>query len=324
MEQWLESSGSWGSGYSAVWPSWLSSPFRLSVLGAMILVALVALGCAAWKARERARYCHERASYHASKERDYRSIADMLAQYAKSCESEGKHPTRGFWGTLFGTQPPVVDGNKLAEARYFSLLARFNERYAAHHHALRESFDLVEKRPWLGMPAEKGVDESASLGDIEAEVRNNPANTRFLGLRALMWHRTQRYDRAVVDLESAIHTSRDAQPTWDLYAQLVWIYATCPDAKYRDGKKAVALALSAFDLTTNETEKRLTLEILAAAQAELGGFDEAVRIEEGALKVIRDPVTVSGMRQRRESYVNRRPLRTAADVYEALGVYHLW
>ena len=52
------------------------------------------------------------------------------------------------------------------------------------------------------------------------------------------------------------------------------LWATCPDAKYRDGKLAVESATTACELT--EWKKPCSLNTLAAANAEAGDFDAAV------------------------------------------------
>ena len=50
------------------------------------------------------------------------------------------------------------------------------------------------------------------------------------------------------------------------------ILAACPDAKIRDGKKALAAAQKAHELAKGPNE----LSSLAVAHAELGEFDKAV------------------------------------------------
>jgi hypothetical protein len=53
-----------------------------------------------------------------------------------------------------------------------------------------------------------------------------------------------------------------------------WLLATCPDAKWRDGSKAVQYATEACELTAwNEAGM---INTLSAALAEAGRFDEAV------------------------------------------------
>jgi Flp pilus assembly protein TadD len=64
---------------------------------------------------------------------------------------------------------------------------------------------------------------------------------------------------------------------------LAWLYATCPDPGLRDGSKAVRFATRACDLT--EWEEAHILDTLAAAHAELGEFEEAVRWQSRAIEL---------------------------------------
>lgn len=58
--------------------------------------------------------------------------------------------------------------------------------------------------------------------------------------------------------------------------------ATCPDAKLRDGKSAVALVRGLCEHTENREGRYL--DTLAAAHAETGAFKKAVAAQELALE----------------------------------------
>ena len=61
-----------------------------------------------------------------------------------------------------------------------------------------------------------------------------------------------------------------------------WILSTSPDASYRDGRRAVAAATRAAELTN--WKDGYVLSTLAAAYAEAGDFASAVRWQEQALQ----------------------------------------
>jgi hypothetical protein len=59
--------------------------------------------------------------------------------------------------------------------------------------------------------------------------------------------------------------------------------ATCPDADFRDATQAVEMAKKACELLPNGWKNGAYLSVLAAALAEAGDFDEAVRRQQEAL-----------------------------------------
>jgi tetratricopeptide (TPR) repeat protein len=91
---------------------------------------------------------------------------------------------------------------------------------------------------------------------------------------------------------------------------LAWLLATCPDSSLRDGKKAVALAQQAVQLSGDKSPE--ILDTLAAAYAEAGRFPEAIETAKRALdfSVIQ----------------NNKPLAAAIQTqlrfYEANSPYH--
>jgi len=132
--------------------------------------------------------------------------------------------------------------------------------------------------------------------------------------RALSW-----YERAAVSLgqgnqrEAAAQLRRaiELQPDYpSALNDLAWILATSSDAQLRNGQEALRLAKRATKLYPNS----LMLDTLAAAYAEVGNFDEAVRVAEQAMAQARqDPQQMMppGIEQRLRGYQQRKPYRDA-------------
>lgn len=94
---------------------------------------------------------------------------------------------------------------------------------------------------------------------------------------------------------------------------LAWILATHPDATLRDGGEAVGLAERAVELT--KRKQPFLLGTLAAAYAETGRFDEAVRIAEEAIQIAEKNGQKELAAKNKEllgAYRERRPWREPA------------
>ena len=107
---------------------------------------------------------------------------------------------------------------------------------------------------------------------------------------------------AIAELQQA---QKRIPRNWHACNMLAWALATAPDAKLRDGKRAVELATQACELTKWKVYR--TLDTLAAALAEAGKFDEAVKRQEEALKLLDDNRFRGEYEQRLNLYKARKP-----------------
>ncbi|MFQ5514905.1 MAG: hypothetical protein ACE5FG_10740 [Myxococcota bacterium] len=81
------------------------------------------------------------------------------------------------------------------------------------------------------------------------------------------------------------HALAVTDDNWIALNNVAWLRAACPDARVRDGARAVALAEQACRLTGFANPE--LLDTLAAAQAEAGDFKAALRTSRRALRLAR-------------------------------------
>ena len=79
------------------------------------------------------------------------------------------------------------------------------------------------------------------------------------------------------------------------------------EAKFRDGKRAVALATTACGLTNWKDANKL--DTLAAAYAEAGDFDAAITWQTTAIELLHDEMERGAYRSRLALYQAKKPYR---------------
>jgi tetratricopeptide (TPR) repeat protein len=144
-----------------------------------------------------------------------------------------------------------------------------------------------------------------ALADYSAAIRLDPKDPDAYFNRASTYRTTKQYAKAASDWSEVIRLDpHDAEA----HDRLGWLLATCPDARVRDGQKAVDLAGTACDLT--EGKSASCLATLAAAFAETGRFDLAIKWQRRALES-REYEREEGpsARRRLQLFEDRRPCR---------------
>jgi hypothetical protein len=147
----------------------------------------------------------------------------------------------------------------------------------------------------------KGEHDSA-FADYNEAIRLNPKNTSAYNGRGKTWSGKKEYDKAIADYAVAIRLGpNDA----GAYSNRAWLLATCPDAKFRDGVRAIESATRACELS--RWKDGSTLDTLAAACAEAGDFDAAVRWQEKGM--LTNPEAREAYRTRLNLYRAKKPYR---------------
>jgi tetratricopeptide (TPR) repeat protein len=117
-----------------------------------------------------------------------------------------------------------------------------------------------------------------SIADFNQAITLDPTNASVFADRALAQAKLGAYGNAIADCENAIKLNG---ALGEAYNNLAWILATCPNSKYRDGKKALAAATEACKLS--DWKVATSLDTFAAAAAQAGDFDAAVKWEQIAI-----------------------------------------
>ncbi len=171
-----------------------------------------------------------------------------------------------------------------------------------------EAIDLGSHDPlariYRGLAWREKKEYDKALADYDEAIRLEPQNAFAFYARSSAWAGKKEYAKADADLAQA---SRLAPENPLTYNGRAWTWATCPDAKYRDGKKAVEAATKACELT-DWTDGGL-IDTLAAAYAEVGDFAAAINWQTKALELETDAKNKEEYVTRLKLYRDKKPYR---------------
>jgi tetratricopeptide (TPR) repeat protein len=127
--------------------------------------------------------------------------------------------------------------------------------------------------------AAKG-DYAGAVADFDEAIRRDPRDGDAYLNRGMARQSLGEYARALEDYNLAVEVEPKRAAAYEHRALLL---AACPDDKLRDGKKAVENATRACELTGWKDPTMLST--LAAAHAEAGDLDGAVRFQARVLEI---------------------------------------
>lgn len=183
--------------------------------------------------------------------------------------------------------------------------------------AIADYTDLIKLRPSPPFFHVRGIcyltkgDYDKAVQDFNEAIRLDPQSGRYYNSRAEAWYEKGEYDRSISDVNEAIRLepnlasayknrgrayqaqgdiglaiedykkSMQLDPNYEVaHTHFAWLLATSREQRHRDGAMAVKFAERACQLTNWEDPS--CMSALAAAHAEEGNFDEALRWERKA------------------------------------------
>jgi len=199
------------------------------------------------------------------------------------------------------------------DARYY------NNRGLAYHGkrlydlALADYDKALELRPGYVI-AYKGralahlgkKDYERALEDLDKAIELNPRYPTAYRARAHVLGLMGREEEVIANWSQAVKYMRN----WpEALTKLAWLLATSSNPQRRDGRRALYLASHACELTKNVSP--VALDAMAAAQAELGQFDDAATTIQKAceLAAASGRANLEEMKARLELYRTGRPYR---------------
>lgn len=172
---------------------------------------------------------------------------------------------------------PKFSAAYLNRAVAWALKGELEKAIADHDEAIR--LDPKDANVYIdrGLTWSNNGELDKALADYDEAIRLDPKHALAYSNRGLTWLRKQEYDKSIADYNEATRLDpKFVSP----YNGRAWVYATCPNEKYRDGAKAVENATKACELSGWKVANNLST--LAAAYAEVGQFDKAVETQQKA------------------------------------------
>jgi Tfp pilus assembly protein PilF len=126
-----------------------------------------------------------------------------------------------------------------------------------------------------GMILQAKGEHDIAIGDFNEAIRRDPHFKWAFRNRGNAWKAKNEFDKATADYNEAIRLDPKYIAAWDSRA---WLEAVSPNARFRDGKRAVEDAKRSLELARSKDDPEL-VDTLAAAYAESGDFASAVKWE---------------------------------------------
>ena len=151
-------------------------------------------------------------------------------------------------------------------------------------------------------------DPDLALKISQAVLQQDEKNVYALTGLPSIYIALKQYDKAVETFEKNLELNPESPTALNNYS---WFLSTIPQDSYRDGKKALELALKAAQAT--DYKESFILSTLAAAYAEIGDFENALKFAQKALELVKDEKQKEELKNELESYKQNKPIREGSE-----------
>ena len=144
---------------------------------------------------------------------------------------------------------------------------RFDPRSATTFYGRAQVYEDIEKF-------------DKAMADYDRVIRIIPKDADDYAVRGVGYFKKDNYKEAASAFQKALQLSRGNDFA---LRRLAWFRASCPEASMRNGKEAIRMSMRACELS--KWKEPCCIEALAAAYAETGDFDKAVKFQTQAINM---------------------------------------
>ncbi len=181
--------------------------------------------------------------------------------------------------------------------------------------ALHDFDDVILAKPKFGMAYKRrgiarfklGMLEE-SLHDFSQAIKLLPPEAELYNNRGMAYTALRNYGFAITDYKRALEVNQEEAP--QVFNNLAWLLATCADSEHRNGELALQYAKQACELS--QWSYYGALDTLAAAYAEVGRFEDAIRWQKRAIAYAPEE-NKPELQQRLDLYEKKQPYRTTSN-----------
>jgi tetratricopeptide (TPR) repeat protein len=168
------------------------------------------------------------------------------------------------------------------------------------------AIELAPQTPVLylerGLTLVAKKENERAMADCDQALRLDPKYQLAYVLRAQLWTEQRKYISVRNDLVTAWRLDNKNVV---VCGNLAWLLSTCPLDEIRNGRRAVELATFACEF--GKFQNPAAIDTLAAAYAEVGDFDSAIKWEEKAIEL---GAGDQEFKDRLALYKQKKPYRT--------------